>query len=96
MISAIQLARRVRWFHPLARRIRTQAQSYDYVQREELDDPLVRSAGLATPRQVFLSWYLEKEKRLTVHRTAREIPRRIRDRPAECEEGSVCRVRLSA
>lgn len=54
MISGIQLARRARSFQPLARRLRTQAQSYDYVSREEVDDPLVRSAGLATPRQVFL------------------------------------------
>ena len=54
MISRIQLVRHARSFQPLARLIRTQAQSYDYVPREELDDhPLVRSAGLATPRQVF-------------------------------------------
>jgi hypothetical protein len=54
MISGIQLARRARSFQLLARRLRTQAQSHDYIPREELDDtPLVRSAGLATPRQVF-------------------------------------------
>ncbi|KAF8559067.1 ClpX ATPase regulatory subunit [Imleria badia] len=52
MISTIQLTRRVRYFQPLARRLRTQAQSYDYAPREELDDPHVRSAGLATPRQL--------------------------------------------
>ncbi|KAI9574898.1 P-loop containing nucleoside triphosphate hydrolase protein [Boletus coccyginus] len=52
MMSGIQLARRARSFQPLARRLRTQAQSYDYVSREEVDDPLVRSAGLATPRQL--------------------------------------------
>ncbi|KAG8218433.1 hypothetical protein J3R82DRAFT_4058 [Butyriboletus roseoflavus] len=64
-MSGSQLARRTRSFQPLAvlaRRLRTQAQPYDYVPREELDDhPLVRSAGLATPRQVFLSQYLGKE-----------------------------------
>jgi hypothetical protein len=32
---------------------------------------------------------------LTVHGTAREIPRRIRDRTGECEEGPLRRVRLS-
>lgn len=57
-----QLARRARSFQPLARCLRTQAQPYDYVPREELDDhPPVRSAGLATPRQVFLSQYFGKE-----------------------------------
>ena len=33
---------------------------------------------------------------LTVHGTAREIPRRIRDWTGECEEGSLRRVRVSA
>lgn len=63
MISGSQLARRAQ---PLARHLRTQAQSYDYVPREEPDDhPPVRSAGLATPRQVFLSEYLRKETTTT-------------------------------
>ncbi|KAH0839717.1 P-loop containing nucleoside triphosphate hydrolase protein [Lanmaoa asiatica] len=53
MISGSQLAPRARSLQLLARRLRTQVQSYDYASREEPDDhPLVRSAGLATPRQL--------------------------------------------
>ena len=33
---------------------------------------------------------------LTDHGTARKIPRRIRDRAGECEEGPLRRVRVSA
>lgn len=93
MIFGIHFARRARSSQSLARRLRTQAQSFDCVS-QELDDPLVRSAGLATPRQVFLSSYPGKEW-LTAHGTAREIPRRIRGRTRECEEGPLRRVRAA-
>ncbi|KAG9317257.1 P-loop containing nucleoside triphosphate hydrolase protein [Chiua virens] len=53
MISGSQLTRQARLFRPLARCLRTQAQPYDYIPREEPDDHVVvRSAGLATPRQL--------------------------------------------
>lgn len=88
-------ALRARPFHLLVRRLRTQAHLYEYAPREEPDGhPVVRSA-LATPRQV--SRICERRRqRLTIHITAREVPRRVCDRTGECEKGPLRCVRVLA
>lgn len=46
------MAWRARQLRALTRNLRTQAR-YDYTPREDLGEPYLKLAGLATPRQVY-------------------------------------------
>ena len=84
---------RVRCAHRLTRSLRTQAQ-YDYAPQEPTDNnPTYGTpAGLATPKQVRVAM-LQVDAVTDVVRAARTIPRRVRGRARQCQEGPICRVR---